>query len=86
MRAVRKNETGAWEEILHRTLSTKQDLPTVAALREHRFQDEQAPGLYPEQPTVCSCGATPPTRPDDDYEWWIEHVITEIDAMKAGRE
>lgn len=52
-------------------------------IREHQFQEEQPPGLYPEQPTVCSCGDTPGTRPPEgDWDWWVTH-LTEVAKVAA---
>lgn len=84
--AVRRDESGRWEEIYHRRW-TEDDLIATDwlpawvrnALRDHQFQEEPAPGLYPDSPTVCSCGATPGLRPDDDYEWWIDHLLTSVE-------
>lgn len=46
-----------------------------AVLLLHEFQEEPPPGLYPSAPTVCSCGETPGTRPDEgDWAWWVAHV------------
>jgi hypothetical protein len=49
--------------------------PLEAALRTHRYQPP-ATGIHiiGAEDTVCSCGATPDVRPDDDYEWWILHL------------
>jgi len=51
-------------------------------LRDHAFQPVQAPGLYPEQDTICSCSQSPASEPPDgDYAWWAWHVS----LIAAGR-
>lgn len=73
---------GEWVSIPHRSADKAGDLevpiPTIReVLKGHAFQEMTAPGLYPTQDTVCSCGATPGSRPDDgDDAWWIDHVVT----------
>lgn len=48
---------------------------STEVLLAHEFRGEQPPGLYPTQPTVCSCGATPRRRPSEgDWAWWVRHV------------
>jgi hypothetical protein len=52
--------------------------PLTAALRAHRYQPPPDLRIIGSEPTVCSCGTTPDTRPDDDYEWWITHLKANI--------
>lgn len=81
MPAVRKDAADGWQAIPHGVDSLDQAvaLATLSeTLTDHPFQEAQPPGLYPEQPTACGCGATPPQRPDEgDWAWWTVHVLTE---------
>lgn len=44
-------------------------------LLAHQFLEAEPPGLYPYASTVCGCGQTPASPPEDgDWEWWVWHV------------
>jgi hypothetical protein len=81
--AFRKAPDGTWAEIPHTAREAVPEGQAVDAgrlrdtLRAHMYQSPTAPGLYPEQPTVCSCGGSPPRQPEDEAEWWLDHVVTE---------
>jgi hypothetical protein len=82
--AYRKDESGSWAPIPHNPIPSPYthqiDAARLAeALAQHRYEDAPPPGLYPDQPTVCSCNASPP-GPGRDHDWWIEHLLTAVTA------